>query len=92
MACPDHITPGSSFRKNWYTAYAINALAVKAPYVFTNWVQFAIKFACPTGPFSAIPTNAPVEVPTPSIGFTPEDFSSTYTPGDRYSEIGRAHV
>jgi hypothetical protein len=31
--------------------------------------------------------KAPVEVPTPSMGFIPEETSSTYTPGDRYSGI-----
>src|SRR5215213_8174289 len=37
-----------------------------------------------TGPPAARPTNAAVEVPTPSIGFDCAGTSSTYTPGLKY--------
>ena len=46
------------------------------PKFVTNWVQFVTRIGVFTGPVSAKPTNAATAVPTPSIGFEPEDTSS----------------
>src|SRR3954453_13731738 len=54
------------------------------PKLLTNWVQFVTRIGVLTGPVSANPTNAATAVPTPSIGFEPEDTSSMKTPGDKY--------
>ena len=44
---------------------------------FANWVQFEIRIGVLTGPPGARPTNAAIEVPTPSIGFDCDGTSST---------------
>src|SRR5882762_6147450 len=43
-----------------------------------------------TGPLSAVPMKAPVDVPTPSMGLIPPETSSTNTFGDKYSGISLA--
>ena len=49
---------------------------MKPPKLETNCVQFVTRIGVFTGPASANPTNAATAVPTPSIGFEPEDTSS----------------
>jgi hypothetical protein len=49
---------------------------MKLPKFWVNWVQFVTSVGSLTGPFSAKPTNAATAVPTPSIGFDPEETSS----------------
>ena len=52
-----------------------------SPKIVANWVQFAIRVGLLIGPPGARPTNAAIDVPTPSIGLFAEGTSSTYTPG-----------
>jgi hypothetical protein len=54
-----------------------------SPKIFANCVQFEIRIGVFTGPPGASPTNAAIDVPTPSIGFEVDGTSSTYTPGVR---------
>ena len=48
-----------------------------SPKIFANWVQFEIRIGVLTGPPGASPTNAAIDVPTPSIGFEVDGTSST---------------
>ena len=48
-----------------------------SPKILLNWVQFEIRMGVLTGPPGARPTNAAIEVPTPSIGLEVEGTSST---------------
>ena len=52
-----------------------------SPKMRANCVQFEIRIGRLTGPPGARPTNAAIDVPTPSIGLFCEGTSSTYTPG-----------
>jgi hypothetical protein len=54
----------------------------------TGWAILEFANVVPgTGPLSATPMNAAVDVLTPSIGRTPDEISKTYTPGWRSSGI-----
>ena len=48
-----------------------------SPKIFANCVQFEIRIGVFTGPPGARPTNAAIDVPTPSIGFEADGTSST---------------
>ena len=52
-----------------------------SPKIVANCVQFEIRVGRLTGPPGARPTNAAIDVPTPSIGLFADGTSSTYTPG-----------
>src|SRR4029079_1244579 len=62
-----------------------------SPKIFANCVQVEIRIGVLTGPPGARPTNAAIDVPTPSIGFEVEGTSSTYTPGVREVGISPLH-
>ena len=72
-----------------YTLWARYAPSMNGPFsgfwaspkIVANCVQFAIRVGRFTGPPGARPTNAAIDVPTPSIGLFAEGTSSTYTPG-----------
>jgi hypothetical protein len=64
-------------RKYAYTAWARYEPGMNAPKLDVNCVQFVTSFGSFCGPFSAKPTKAATAVPTPSIGFEPDDCSST---------------
>ena len=49
---------------------------MKSPKLWVNWVQLVTSVGWLAGPFSANPTKAATAVPTPSIGFEPDDTSS----------------
>src|SRR5918998_5833026 len=55
-----------------------------SPKSFANWVQFEMRIGVFTGPPGARPTNAAIDVLTPSIGLDVDGTASTYTPGVRY--------
>jgi len=48
-----------------------------SPKIFENWVQFEIRIGVLTGPPGARPTNAAIDVLTPSIGLLADGTSST---------------
>ena len=48
-----------------------------SPKIVENCVQFEIRIGVLTGPPGARPTNAAIEVPTPSIGLLDDGTSST---------------
>ena len=48
-----------------------------SPKIFTNWVQFEIRIGVLIGPPGARPTNAAMDVLTPSIGLFADGTSST---------------
>ena len=48
-----------------------------SPKIFANCVQFEIRIGVFTGPPGARPTNAAIDVPTPSIGLEADGTSST---------------
>src|SRR3954463_14837256 len=62
-----------------------------SPKIFANCVQLEIRIGVLIGPPGARPTNAAIDVLTPSIGLDVDGTSSTYTPGVRYVGMSFLH-
>src|SRR3954454_18741634 len=69
------------FMKYCWTANVIGASSHSPPYRRSNSVKLVTSRGASVGPRDARPMKAAVDVGTPSIGRTPPEISSMYTPG-----------
>src|SRR5262249_43191982 len=73
------------FWKNWYTESGRSWLLSRSPNASRNWNQLLTNVGYPGRPRPTVPAKQAVDVLAASMGLAPLGFSSTKTPGCRYS-------